>query len=567
MRPGQEAAANGRRLRALYSREWAWRLGQVVRRIGGRNPLHARLPDVDPSAQAARTGVWAAALRELDEIAGGPLSAEDREDLAVFRQQVEVLHEGQLFRDYERPFTCFASFWDDPAALLREQTLRTEADFRTAIAMLRDIPRFFAGNIAQMRAGLAAGNRQPAVVVERCLPTIRAVARAAPEDTGFMAAFAIMPQSIPSRVQDALRGEARDVIADSVIPAHVDLLRFMEAEYLPAAGPVRPATLHPTGAGYYAAKVREYTTLDITPEEVRAIGAAEVRSVAAEMDRAMRETGFAGTMEQFLAHLREAPEFYARSEDELLMRAAWITKQVEGRIDRFFGRLPRRRFAITPVPKALASTYPPGTGSLRAYHLNTNDLRAQPLYLLPVLTLHEAIPGHCFQMALAAENKSRPAFRADSYGVAYGNAWALYCEKRLGIEMGIYRTAHERFGMWSFIGLRAARMVVDVGLHLDGWSRDRACAYLRRHTALSEHVVNTEVDRYISWPGQALGYYLGMLSIERMRARAEDALGPDFDLRAFHDTIMEIGSVPMKVLETRLERFIAEGGRGPYPLD
>lgn len=227
----------------------------------------------------------------------------------------------------------------------------------------------------------------------------------------------------------------------------------------------------------------------------------------------------------------------------------------------FFGLLPRRRFAMEPVPATLASTYPPGTGCLNAYALNTHNLKASPLYLLPVLTLHEAIPGHCFQMALAAENSARPSFRADTYGVAYGNAWALYCEKRLGAEMGIYRTPYELFGMWSFIGLRAARMVVDVGIHHPGWSREEACEYLRRHTALSEHVVNTEVDRYISWPAQALGYYLGMLSIERMRDKAEMALGIAFDIRAFHDVIMDIGSIPMTVLERRLQRFIDKGGK------
>jgi len=491
--------------------------------------------------------MWAAVLAELDEIAARPLGPEDREDLDVFRQQIEVQHQSQLFRDYLRPFNCFASFWDDPAALLREQVLRTDADFRRALSMMRDIPRFFDENIANMRQGLAEGITQPRLVAERCIPTIRAVV-----ETGgtYLDAFGTSP----------LRAEAETVLHAEVIPAYRSLLRFMTEEYAPNAGDTLAASAR---AGFYEAKIREYTTLDITPERVREIGLAEVAAVSAKMQDAMRAAGFTGTMAEFLAHLRDDPQFYARSEDELLMRAAWICKRAEGQLDRFFTHLPRRRFAIEPVPAALAATYPPGTCSLSAYHLNTTNLRAQPLYLLPVLSLHEAVPGHCFQMALAAENDSHPPFRADTYGVAYGNAWALYCEKRLGVEMGIYRDAYELFGMWSSIGLRAARMVVDVGLHLDGWTRDQACAYLRENTALSEHVIGTEVDRYISWPAQALGYYLGMLSTEEMRAKAEAAL-PDFDLRAFYDTIMEIGSVPMTVLETRLQRFIDEGGRGPY---
>jgi len=200
----------------------------------------------------------------------------------------------------------------------------------------------------------------------------------------------------------------------------------------------------------------------------------------------------------------------------------------------------------------------PCTGAPGLYLLNTYNLGARPLYLLPVLTLHEAVPGHCFQMSLAAENPNRPPFRAETYAIAYGNAWALYCEKRLGVEMSIYETPYELFGMWSLLALRAARMVVDVGVHAKGWSYDQARDYMAANTGLPDSVIVTELVRYISWPGQALGYYLGMMTIERVRARAEQALGADFDIRAFHDRILELGPVPMTVVEDSIDRMIAE---------
>jgi uncharacterized protein (DUF885 family) len=250
----------------------------------------------------------------------------------------------------------------------------------------------------------------------------------------------------------------------------------------------------------------------------------------------------------------------------LLDRAAWIAKSFDGKAGDWFGRLPRRRFAIVPVPDDIAPFYTAGRGGAGVYLVNTYDLPSRPLYALTALTLHESAPGHAFQMPLAQENTSLPAFRRETYISAFGEGWALYCE-RLGVEMGMYETPYDRFGMLSYQAWRAARLVVDTGLHTQNWTRDQAVAYLSENTALPAHEISTEVDRYIAWPGQALAYYLGQMTIMTARRKAETELGARFDIRAFHDTVLQLGCVPMPVLTARIDRFIAEGGASPFARD
>jgi uncharacterized protein (DUF885 family) len=284
------------------------------------------------------------------------------------------------------------------------------------------------------------------------------------------------------------------------------------------------------------------------------------------MHGVMSEVGFAGDLPAFLKSLRADPKFYVTTPQALLDRAAWIAKTFDGKAARWFGRLPRARFAIRPVPAAIAPFYTAGRGGPGVYLLNTYDLPSRPLYQLTALTLHESAPGHAFQMPLAAEQKGQPEFRRKSYISAFGEGWALYCE-RLGEEMGMYATPYDRFGMLSYQAWRAARLVVDTGVHAMGWTRDQALACLSDNTALSPHEVETEVDRYISWPGQALAYYLGQKTILEARTRAQAALGARFDIRAFHDTVLQLGSVPLPVIDRRIARFIAEGGPSPYAAD
>jgi len=393
--------------------------------------------------------------------------------------------------------------------------------------------------------------------------SITAVTDATPEQSLFYTPFREMP-GIPAARQASLRAQALQVIAAAVQPAYGELLRFMRNEYVPALRSTLAAADLPDGGNYYRAKIREFTTLDLDPDAIHRLGVSEVERLHGEMIAAMRETGFSGDFNAFLAFLRGDTRFYARTPEELLMRAAWIAKRFDGKASQFFGYLPRARFAIKPVPDDLAPFYTAGRGGVGVYLLNTYDLPGRPLYNLTALTLHESAPGHAFQLPIAMEHKDQPSFRQHSYISAYGEGWALYCEQ-LGLEMGMYDSAYDRFGMLGYQIWRAARLVVDTGMHAQGWSRQQAIEYLRQYTALPEHEIGTEVDRYLAWPGQALSYYLGERAILDARARAEGALGERFNLRAFHDAVLELGSVPLPVLQSRIDRFVAEGGRGPYP--
>jgi uncharacterized protein (DUF885 family) len=295
---------------------------------------------------------------------------------------------------------------------------------------------------------------------------------------------------------------------------------------------------------------------------VHQTGLEEVAKIHAQMLQTMKDSGFKGSFPQFLHFLRTDPQFYAKTPDELLMRTAWVAKQVDGQLGKFFGRLPRQRFAIVPVPDDIAPYYTSGRGGADAYLVNTYDLKSRPLYNMPALTLHESMPGHALQLALAAEQSGQPAFRRNSYISAYGEGWGLYAEY-LGDEMGIYATPYQRFGYLTYQMWRACRLVVDTGIHHLGWTRQQAIDYLTQNTALSDREIANEVDRYISWPGQALSYEIGYLKILQLRHKAEHALGDKFDLRAFHDTVLQLGSVPLPVLARRIERFIADGGPEP----
>jgi uncharacterized protein (DUF885 family) len=393
--------------------------------------------------------------------------------------------------------------------------------------------------------------------------SITAVTDAEPAASLFYTPFRDMPGIAPAE-QEALRAQAAATIRDTVQPAYRELLAFMRTEYVPGSRTTLAARDLPDGRNFYRAKIREFTTLDLEPEAIHALGVAEVARLHGEMVEAMREAGFAGEFPAFLAELRTDPKFYAKTPEELLMRAAWIAKRFDGKASQFFGYLPRMRFAIQPVPEDLAPFYTAGRGGPGVYLVNTYDLPSRPLFNLTALTLHESAPGHAFQMPIAMEHKDQPEFRQHTYISAFGEGWALYCEK-LGLEMGMYDTPYDRFGMLGYQIWRAVRLVVDTGVHSEGWTRDQAIAYMREYTALPDREIETEVDRYIAWPAQALSYYLGEKAILEARTEAEKALGERFNLRAFHDTVLELGSVPLPVLTARVHRFIAEGGKGPYP--
>jgi uncharacterized protein (DUF885 family) len=550
------------RLQDIYTREWQWRMGQLPDNEDSTKPIADHLPRVDPATQQMRLGYWQNVLRQLDAIPRASLSAKEQVNLDIYRAQIVVLIANQRFRDFEMPANSDSTFWTDIGYTAR-RSFRNPQDYRHWIAQMRDIPRYFHEQMAEMRAGMKRGFTPPRVTMEGRDSSITAVTEATPEGSLLYTPFKDMT-GVPVSAQAKLRDEALSVIRDVAQPAYRELLTFMRTEYVPGMRTTIAAEDLPDGKAYYHAKVREFTTLDMDPAAIHDLGVAEVARLHAEMLTAMRGSGFKGEFAAFLAMLRTDPRFYAKTPEELLMRAAWVAKRFDGKAAQFFGYLPRARFAIKPVPEDLAPFYTAGRGGPGVYLLNTYDLKSRPLYNLTALTLHESAPGHAFQMPIAMEHKDQPAFRQLSYVSAYGEGWALYCE-RLGLEMGLYDDAYDRFGMLGYQIWRASRLVVDTGIHSQGWTRAQALDYFRQYTALPEHEIGTEIDRYITWPGQALSYYLGERAILAARSHAEKALGEHFNIRAFHDAVLELGSVPLPVLTARIERFIRDGGRGPYP--
>ncbi|MDF3983027.1 DUF885 family protein [Luteibacter sp. PPL201] len=544
--------------KSIYTKEWAWRNGQAgILASGEAQPGEGRLDNVDAASQARRLAYWNDVLAQLDRIDPKTLSDGERVDYAVYREQIRNLAAAQRFMQWQMPFNSDSAFWSDVGYVLQGDDLRTQAQYRDYIARLKQVPAWMDQEIANMRLGLARGFTVPRAVLDGRDASIAAVAGLkAPEDSALYAPFAHMPATMPAKDADALRAQARAAIANDVIPAYAKLLAFFRNDYLPRARPTLAAEALPDGKAYYRQQIREYTTLDLSPDQIHAIGLREVATIHAQMLQTMKDTGFKGDFPAFLHFLRTDPQFYAKTPDELLMRTAWVAKQVDAKLGSYFGLLPRQRFAIEPVPADIAPYYTSGRGGPDTYLVNTYDLPSRPLFNMPALTLHESMPGHALQLALSAEQQGLPAFRREGYISAYGEGWALYSEY-LGNEMGIYHTPYERFGYLTYQMWRACRLVVDTGIHHDGWTRQQAIDYLTQNTALSQREIANEVDRYISWPGQALSYELGYLKILELRERAEKALGPKFDLRAFHDTVLALGSVPLPVLEAQIDAWIA----------
>ncbi|WP_418889416.1 DUF885 domain-containing protein [Parasphingorhabdus flavimaris] len=548
-----DAVSADARLRALYEAETEWRHQEFhLVKDDNRWVQGNRYPSETLETQGRRLAYWQDVLRQLDAIALDQLSAEEQINAAVFRQMIWEKVNSLEYKTYEAPFNSDTFFW---GGLNPRTGFSSAARYRDYLGRMQDIPRYFDENIANMRAGLARGYTVPRVGIEGRDDTIEAYTVTG-EDNPFYDAFRDMPDSIPEKDQVAMRTEALELIEAVVAPAYRALLRFMREDYMPRARTSIDAHALPDGKRFYRDQIRLYTTLDLTAEEIHQIGLKEVARIDADMKATMKATGFAGTFPEFLAFMRTDPQFYAKTPRELLSYAAYVTKKMDGKLKESFSFLPRYRFTIRPVPDAIAPIYTSGRGGLESCLFNTYDLPSRPLYNLTALALHECIPGHSFQAAVALEAPDRPEFRKDIYFSGYGEGWGLYTEW-LGTKLGMYETPYEEFGRQTFEMWRAVRLVIDTGIHSKGWSRQKAIDYLASHTALAERDVETEVDRYISWPAQALAYKLGEMSIRKLRTKAEAELGTAFDQRPFHDAYLALGAVPLPVMEAQMEQFIA----------
>ncbi len=565
------AAEAGERLHELFVREWAFRVAEfpMLATYVGVSGYNDRLASVDAPSQARRARTWRAFLDELHGIDRALLTTVDQVNYSLFERQLEDAIADFEFGAWQIPLNADSGFHSAFTRLPEEVPLATVDDYRNYIARLEAWPAHMAAQIANMREGMRRGMTLPRAVLSGIEASIVAHVVERPGQSVFFRPLERIPAHFPMRDRKQLSQRGQVAIMESVVPAYASFLAFMREEYIPGARTTLGASQLPDGREYYAQRIRHFTTLDLDAEEIHAIGLAEVERIRAEMLGIIAKTGFDGDFGEFLEFLRSDPRFYADTAESLLREAAYIAKTMDGKLPSLFGRLPRLPYGVAPVPDHIAPRYtagryvPPSLGSNQPgwYWVNTHKLESRPLYALPALTLLEAVPGHHLQFALALEQGDQPPFRRYDYISAFGEGWALYAEW-LGVEAGIYDDPYADFGRLTYEMWRACRLVVDTGLHSMGWSRQQAIDFMAGNTALSLHEVETETDRYISWPAQALSYKLGEIRIRALRGRAEAALGSRFDVRQFHDALLVNGSVTLPLLEEAVERFINEAARG-----
>ena len=446
----------------------------------------------------------------------------------------------------------------------------TLADAEAWIARLRAMPQVYDDQLANVRRGLESGLVQPRPTVENALSLIEPEAALTPATDPLLKPFATLPASIPAADQDRLRAEAARVVADDIMPHRREWARFLREDYLPRAPETLGLVNRPDGRALYAYLVQGFTTTDMTPDDVHAVGRQEVARIRARMQDEMIAAGWTGDFAGFLNFLRTDPQFYATTREDLLEKAAEMSKRADDGLPALFGTLPRLPYGVRPVPREIEANYTTGrynqgsmeNGVAGGYIVNTSRLDQRPLYELPALTLHEAVPGHHLQIALQQEADDQPYFRRGVDVTAFVEGWGLYSEY-LGEEMRFYRTPYERFGRLSYEMWRACRLVADTGIHWMGWDIEQARACFRDNSALAPHNIETELQRYIGWPGQATAYKIGEIRLREIRTRAERALGDRFDVRRFHDALLVDGPLPMALLDQRMDRWISEEATRP----
>jgi uncharacterized protein (DUF885 family) len=574
---GKDAAASdaaGVALHQLFTEEWEFQLrtDPLFATQVGDHRFNDQLPSVSEAALAEKLEAARGFLERWEALDPGTLSAADRVHHAIFgRLLKDRIQEGE-FHSETLGVTDRNGFHVEFPRLPEQAPFQTVQDYDHYIARLNGFAHYAEEQIALLRAGLASGWVQPRVVAQGIPPTVRAQLSPTPEESRFYDPLNHFPGTVPPGERDRLRTAASAAIEGSILPGYQEFLRFIEEEYLPATRETVGVSALPGGEDFYNHRVRRFTTLDdATPQRVHQTGLREVARIRAEMEGIREEVGFEGDLSAFLQFLRTDPRFYATTPEALMASAALIAKRMDGELPRLFGQLPRMPYGLRAVPDYLApNTYtayyerPAGDGSRAGfYFLNTYDLKSRPLYELEALSLHESVPGHHLQIALQQELGDLPPFRRFAGVTAFVEGWALYAE-RLGLEVGFYQDPYSDFGRLTYEMWRACRLVVDTGIHHLGWSRQQAIDFMAENSALSLHNITTEVDRYIGWPGQALAYKTGELKIRELRAKAEDTLGNDFDVRRFHDVVLGSGAVPLAVLEEQVDAYLA-AAKDPEP--
>lgn len=562
------------RFHALLDREWTVRLAEnpLLATYVGVHTYDDRLPGATEEDLARGERETRAFIEALTKVSRAALPPADQVSYDLFGSELADRLDARKFGEEQLLLNADSGFHTALARLPDEVPLTTISDYENYLSRLRQFPRVFDESIALMRKGLARGMTPPRVAIAGVDATAAAHAVATPEESDLYKPFTTFPAGFPAADRARLQAAGRQAVAESVLPSYRRFRDFLRDEYLPQSRTTLAAADLPEGREYYRYLIRHFTTLDLTPEAIHELGLEQVARIRGEMDGVMKKTGWSGDLASFLQFLRSDPRFYAKSADELLKEASYIAKQMDGKLPSLFHKLPRQPYGVAPVPAAMAPKYtsgryvsaPVGGTQPGWYWVNTYALDKRPLYNLEALTFHEAVPGHHLQGALAQELEGLPQFRRFLYVDAFGEGWGLYSEW-LGTEAGFYTDPYRDFGRLGYEAWRAARLVVDTGIHALGWSRERAIDYLAANTTLPLHEVTTEVDRYISWPGQALCYYLGFMKIRELRARAEEKLGAQFDVRDFHDAVLANGALSLPALEHQIDDFIA-GKLMPAPV-
>jgi len=529
--------------------------------VAGNN---AKLPDLSAETLLANYQQRLAIYQELITIKSKDLSQQSQINLSVLAYSLKDKIDSYVNKEHYMPLTAESGFHVWIANIAKQIDFKTTQDYQDYLARLSALPTYFSQQIAWMKLGIKEGITQPKVVLEGFEQSIAAFMTEDFKQSDYYQPFINISRFVPPEEQSHLQAQAKKILSEDVLPAYQQYYDFMVNNYQKNARDNIAATSLPNGKKYYQNRVEHYTTLPMTSEQVHQQGLAEVKRIRAEMEVIIKQVNFDGDFSDFVQFLRTDAQFYATTPLELLKEAAYIAKKMDANLPALFKTLPRTPYGVVAVPASIAPKYTTGryAGASRDdqpgnYWVNTYRLDRRPLYVLTALTLHEAVPGHHLQISLAKEMTQVPKFRNRTYISAFGEGWGLYSEY-LGIEAGMYEDPYHNFGRLTYEMWRACRLVVDTGMHNMGWSRQQAMDFLASNTALSLHNVKTEIDRYISWPGQALSYKIGELTIKRLRDKTEQSLGEVFDLRDFHDQILKNGSMPLSMLEKVIEQYIVE---------
>jgi uncharacterized protein (DUF885 family) len=557
-------------LHELFDEHWEYTLqaNPLFATNQGDHRFNDRLPESGLEALARQHHQAEQFLEQLTQIPREQLSRDDQISYDIFELQLSNSINAYELKDHLLPLNGWWDYHATFADLANRVPLDNLEDYENYLQRLAGFPDYNDGYLERLEQGLEMGWVRPQVVLDNYTASIDAHIVDDVTESLLFEPFQEFPSGIDEQDRERLKTQAIGILETDVIPEFQRLSNFLTEVYIPGASETIGITELEGGEEYYEYLVRLHTTLDISPEEVHQIGLGEVERIREEMMEIVNETGFGDDFDAFVDFLRTDPQFYAETPEELMRYTAYVLKKMDGQLPGLFNTLPRLPYGIRKIPDYLAprtatAYYSRGAADgTRAgfYAVNTYDLESRPLYEVEALSLHEAVPGHHLQIALQQELDDLPEFRQTASFTAFGEGWALYAE-RLGLEAGFYEDPYSNFGRLSYEMWRALRLVVDTGIHAFGWTREEAIDYMSKNSSLSLHNIRTEVDRYIFWPGQALGYKLGEIKIRELRERAEDSLGDAFDIRTFHDAVLLSGGVPLNVLEENIELKIEQGTR------